>query len=34
MSGGAIGEDEDSIKDGSGMGNVKETKKKEIRDQR
>ena len=34
MSGGAIGEDEDSIKDGSGLGNVKETKKKEMRDQR
>ena len=33
MSGG-VDEDEDSIKDGTGMGNVKETKKKEMRDQR
>ena len=34
MSGSAMGEDDDSIKDGSGMANVKETKKKEMRDQR
>ena len=34
LSGGAVGEDDDSIKDGSGMANVKETKKKEMRDQR